>query len=188
MSQLRALSPEKLRDVLPTMVQDSALTELLNKLHEFQQSYVALTNDYSPADLHIARVQSLMDELNQQIDDRVAGIMASMENQCQSEKAALDALTASVETAKEKDQTDYEKSQPYWTEKRKLANLLEFHKLLAAKIESEKLDLEIPKSSIVDITDPAQPGKSPVKPNKTAEHHPRHRHRPDGRRRPGLLH
>jgi capsular exopolysaccharide synthesis family protein len=167
LTQLQALSPDKLRDVLPTLIPDGALSELLNKLHESQQTFVTLTNDYSPADLHIARVQSLIDELNRQIDARVAGIMASMENQDQSEKAALDSLTASVETAKEKDQTDFMKGQPYWQEKRKLGNMIEFHRLLAAKIESEKLDLEIPKTSIVEITGPAEPGDSPVKPNKT---------------------
>ena len=167
LTQLQALSPDKLRDVLPTLIPDSALSDLLNKLHEAQQTFVTLTNDYSPADLHIARVQSMIDELNRQIDARVAGIMAGLENQVQSEKAALDALTASVETAKEKDQTDFTKGQPYWEEKRKLGNMIEFHRLLAAKIEAEKLDLEIPKTSIVEITGPAEPGDNPVKPNKT---------------------
>ncbi|MGD0207302.1 MAG: polysaccharide biosynthesis tyrosine autokinase [Verrucomicrobiota bacterium] len=167
LTQLQALSPDKMRDVLPTLVPDSALSDLLNKLHESQQTFVTLTNDYSPADLHITRVQSLIDELNHQIDARVTGIMASLENQEQSEKAALDSLTANVETAKEKDQTDFIKGQPYWQAKRQLGNMIEFHKLLAAKIESEKLDLEIPKTSIVEITGPAEPGDSPVKPNKT---------------------
>ena len=167
LTQLQALSPDKQRDVLPTLIPDPALSDLLNKLHEAQQSFVTLTNDYSPADLHIARLQSMIEELNRQIDARVAGIMASLENQVQSEKAALDALTASVETAKEKDQTDYTKGQPYWLEKRQLGNMIEFHRLLAAKIEAEKLDLEIPKTSIVEITGPAEPGDNPVKPNKT---------------------
>jgi capsular exopolysaccharide synthesis family protein len=164
---LKALSPDKLRDVLPTVIPDSALNDLLTKLHEAKQSFVSLTNDYASADLHITRVQSLMDELNRQINDRVNGIMAGIENQLESEKAALDALTASVETAKEKDQAEAIRGQPYWHEKRKLENMIDFHKLLAAKIESEKLDVEIPKTSIVEITDPAQPGESPVKPNKT---------------------
>ena len=62
---------------------------------------------------------------------------------------------------------DVYKRQPYWEAKRQMISMLEFHKLLAAKIESEKLDLEIPKTSLVQVTDPAQPGKSPVKPNKT---------------------
>jgi len=167
LTQLQALTTDKLRDVLPTVVPDGALSDLLNKLHESAQTYVTLTNDYSPADLHITRLQSLIEELNRQIDARVAGIIASLENQVQSEKAALDSLTASVETAKEKDQTDFMKGQPYWQEKRKLGNMIDFHRLLAAKIESEKLDVEIPKTSIVEITGPAEPGDSPVKPNKT---------------------
>ncbi|MGA2240947.1 MAG: polysaccharide biosynthesis tyrosine autokinase [Verrucomicrobiota bacterium] len=167
LTQLQALTTDKLRDVLPTVVPDGALSDLLNKLHESAQTYVTLTNDYSPADLHITRLQSLIEELNRQIDARVAGIIASLENQVQSEKAALDSLTASVETAKEKDQTDFIKGQPYWQEKRKLGNMIDFHRLLAAKIESEKLDVEIPKTSIVEITGPAEPGDSPVKPNKT---------------------
>ena len=167
LTQLKALSPDKLRDVLPTVIPDSALNDLLTKLHEAKQSFAALTNDYASADLHITRVQSLMDELNRQINDRVNGILAGMANEVESEKAALDALTASVETAKEKDQAESVRGQPYWNEKRKLGNMIEFHKLLAAKIESEKLDVNIPKTSIVEITDPAQPGESPVKPNKT---------------------
>ncbi len=167
LTQLQALSPDKRRDVLPTLIPDTALSELLSKLREAEQTFVTLTNDYSPADLHITRVQSMIDELNPQIDARVAGIMTSLENQVQSEKAALDSLTASVEAAKEKDQTDFTKGQPYWEKKRELGEKIEFHRLLGVKIAQEKLDLEIPKTSIVEITGPAEPGDSPVKPNKT---------------------
>jgi capsular exopolysaccharide synthesis family protein len=166
-TQLQALSLDKMRDVLPTLSPDSALTELLNKLHEAEQTFVTLTNDYSPADLHITRVQSMIDELNRQINARVAGIMAGLDNQVQSEKAALDALTASVETAKDKDQTDFSKGQPYWLAKRELGEKIEFHRLLGVKIAQEKLDVEIPKTSIVEITGQAEPGERPVKPNKT---------------------
>jgi len=166
-TQLQSLSPEKLRDVLPTVAPDSALSDLLAKLHEAQQTYATLTNDYAPADLHITRVQSAMDELNREIDARVTGIMTGLENQVQAEKAALDALNEMVEQAKEKDMEDFIKGQPYWEKKRELANMVDFHKLLAAKIEQEKIDLKIPKSSFVEITGSAQPGQSPVKPNKT---------------------
>ena len=41
------------------------------------------------------------------------------------------------------------------------------HRLLYSKLEAEKLDLELPKNSMVQITDRAEPGKAPVKPNKT---------------------
>jgi uncharacterized protein involved in exopolysaccharide biosynthesis len=57
--------------------------------------------------------------------------------------------------------------QPYWEAKWKLNQMIEFHKLLKAKIVSEKLDLEIPITSMVEIIDDAaQPPKSPVGPNR----------------------
>ena len=86
----------------------------MNKLHEAKQNFVGLTNDYASAIYISAGIQSMINELNRQIDDRVNGIMASLENQLESEKAALDALTASVETAKEKDQAEAVRGQPYW--------------------------------------------------------------------------
>ncbi len=46
---LKATSPDKLRDVLPTVEPDSALNDLLNKLHDAQQQFASLTNDYGSA-------------------------------------------------------------------------------------------------------------------------------------------
>ena len=179
LTQLKALSPDKLRDVLPTLIPDSALTDLLTKLHEAQQNFVAMTNDYAPALPNVTRVQSLMDELNRQIDDRVNGIMAGMENQLESEKASLDALTASVETAKEKDQAEAIRGQPYWNEKRKLENMIEFHKLLAAKIESEKLDVEHPQNLNRGNYRPGPARRIPGQTKQNPEHRSRRRHRFD---------
>ncbi len=165
--QLKALSIEKLRDVLPTVSQDGALSGLLDKLHEAQQRFVTMTNDYSLANPDVIRVQSLINELNQQIDDRVNGIMIGLENNLNTEKAALDTLNTEVESSTQKDQEEAVRGQPYWEEKRKLANMIDFHKLLATKIEQEKIDLAIPKTSAVEITKIAEPGKDPVRPNKT---------------------
>jgi len=54
----------------------------------------------------------------------------------------------------------------YFEAKRVLQNNIEFNKLVAAKIESEKLDLQIPKTTMVQIVDLAQPPKSPASPNR----------------------
>jgi uncharacterized protein involved in exopolysaccharide biosynthesis len=56
--------------------------------------------------------------------------------------------------------------QPYWEAKRNLNQMIEFHKLLAAKIASENLDSPIPKTSMIEIVDVAQPPKFPVSPNR----------------------
>jgi polysaccharide biosynthesis transport protein len=166
-TELQPLSPEKLREVLPTMVQDPTLSDLLVKFNTAKQSFVSLTNDYSLVNPDVIRIRSMIDELNNEINDRVSGIMAGLNNQVQSQKAALDALTKSVNEAKQKDLDDAARTQPYWEAKRKLETMLDFHRLLATKIEAEKVDEQIPTTGMVEIVRRAEPGKDPVRPNKT---------------------
>ncbi len=168
LEQLKALPQDKLRDVLPSISTspDSALTGLLDKYHEAQQAYASKTNDYALDHPEVIRLQSTIDEVNRQINDRVDGIMAGMENNLNTEKAALDTLKAQVDSAIQKDRDESVRSQPYWEAKRALANLVDFHKALAARVEMEKIDLAIPKTSVVEITTLAEPGKDPVRPNK----------------------
>ena len=167
LDQLKSLDKNRLRDVLPNVVNDGALGELLGKLHEAQQKIATLKIDYNTNNLNVTRVQTLLDTLNYQIDDRITGILSSLESQVSAKKASLDALTQSVEDAKLRDQTESVKNQPYYDAKRNLEQLRELHKLMYSKIEAEKLDSEIPKNSMVQMTDRAEPGKAPVKPNKT---------------------
>jgi len=166
LTQLKALDPSQLKDVLPQINPDTVLSSLLDKLHESQQAYVRLTNDYSTNNPDVIRVSSLIKEVNQQIDDRVNGIMVGMENNLNTEKAALDTLQSEVESAKLKDEDEAVRGQPYWEAKRRLANMVDFHKIFDARIKAEQIDLAIPKSTMVQITKKAEPGKEPVKPNK----------------------
>jgi succinoglycan biosynthesis transport protein ExoP len=166
LTELQQLSPDKLRDVLPTAVQDTTLTQLLNDLDDAQQKLATLKSDYSSQHPDVIRIQNLVDELNHEVDDRVSGIMAGLANNVSAQKAALDSLGTDVEDARKKDQEEVTRGQPYWEEKRKLEDLVDLHKVLYAKIESEKLDLNIPKTAMVEITRQAEPGKDPVRPNK----------------------
>jgi succinoglycan biosynthesis transport protein ExoP len=167
LESLQATNPIELRDVLPTMISDSALSDLLGRLHQTEQSLAELKVDYSTNYPDVMRQQQLADTLNTQIDDRVRGIMDGLSSQVKSLKASLDAETATVEAAILKDQQEAERGQPYWEAKREWESMLDFHKLLQAKIAETKLELVLPKSTMVFIIDQAQPGKSPVKPNKT---------------------
>jgi len=96
----------------------------------------------------------------------VVGIMAGLESKVNSNKAALDAMTASVEAAKNKDQEAAKTNQPYYDAQRDLQQKIKMHDLLYSKLEAEKLDQALPEASMVQTTDPAEPGKAPVKPNK----------------------
>jgi polysaccharide biosynthesis transport protein len=164
---LAATNPVQLRDVLPTVISDAALTGFLDRLHQTEQSIAALKVDITTNNPDLMRQQSLVDKLNDQIDARVNGLMIGLASQVNSLKASLDEQTAMVDAAIKKDQEEAERGQPYWAQKRKLENMIELHRMLNAKIAGETIDWGIPKTSMVTIIDQAQPGKSPVRPNKT---------------------
>jgi capsular exopolysaccharide synthesis family protein len=116
--------------------------------------------------MEVQRIQSLRTKLNEQIDECVDGIMIGLQNNLNTEKAALLTLSNEVAMAIVKDQEEAVRGQPYWQEKRDLANRLDLHKLLQARIEAEKINLAIPRFSAVVVTRPAEISKAPVRPNK----------------------
>ena len=166
LTDLKAYTTQQLRDVLPSVFPDQNLQTLLDKLHESQQQFSVLTNDYSLTNVVVLRVQSEIDTLNQQVNDRVVGLVAGISSKVDSQRAALDEITREVNDAKNKDLADSAKNQPYYDAKRELDQLNEQHRLLYLKMDSEKVDAYIPKDSMVQVVDPAVPGRLPVKPNK----------------------
>jgi polysaccharide biosynthesis transport protein len=166
LSDLKAYDVKKLRDVLPSVFPDSTLQGLLDKLHEAEQNFAVLTNDYSLTNVVVLRVQSELNTLNDEINDRVVGLMAGISSKVDAQKAALDNITGEVDEAKVKNLADSAKNQPYYDAKRDLDQLTEQHRLLYLKMDAQKVDSAIPENSMVQIVDPAVPGKEPVKPNK----------------------
>ena len=95
LARLRSLSKEERRNVLPVVVADPDLSDLLGKLHVAEQNFAAKTNEYALTSIEVWQVKSLLDNLNHQIDDRVAGIMAGLEAQLAASKMNSDNLAAS---------------------------------------------------------------------------------------------
>ena len=156
-----------LRDVLPTIASDGALTGLLDQYREAQRNLTSKLVDYGTNSPFVERVQKLIAQLDQQINARVAGSMAVLETTVNSKKVSLDLLVQKVEGAKTNDAMLAVKYQPYYDEKLKRQQLESDHQLTKAKKLQEELDTRIPKTQMVQVTDPAEPSKSPVKPNKT---------------------
>jgi capsular exopolysaccharide synthesis family protein len=79
---------------------------------------------------------------------------------------SLDNLEKEVEKATTTDVAKANQARPYFEAKRALDELQRFRSILDAKIAYEKIDVELPKTMMVEVVDKAQPGKSPVRPNK----------------------
>ena len=161
LSQLRALSNGERRNALASVASDKILSDLLGKLNEAEQQYATLTNDYALNSVQVTRVTSLIGVLNRQIDDHVNGVMAGLESQLASFKSASEALAAEIQKS-----TPTPENHSYWDTKHNLEQLTESHRALFARINEQKLEAQVPKPVLVQITDPAEPGLAPVKPNK----------------------
>lgn len=164
--KLTALSKKELRDVLPGMMPDPTLTELINELNAADQKFKSLGQDISESHPEFIRITELRNLLNQKIDDRVTGILKRLETEMAMLKSEIDSLVDSVETARKLDQEKLTKSRPYYDKKRELEDMIDFRRLLTRKMNLEEIDLNLPKSAQVEIIEKAVPGIKPIRPNR----------------------
>src|SRR6266536_4331799 len=106
-------------------------------------------------------------DLDEQINQRINGILAGLKVRVNAFKANLDSLAKSVENAREKDANTTKQYRPYFEAKRKLDDLQKLQAAVHLRILQETVDQALPKTSIVEITDEAEPGRRPVSPNFT---------------------
>ncbi|HMP81301.1 MAG TPA: polysaccharide biosynthesis tyrosine autokinase [Verrucomicrobiota bacterium] len=163
LNQIRPLSVEELRQVLPTIVPDSTLTDLLNQLNTAEQRLVVMQQEYAADHPTFIQAKDLVIKINGQINDRVNGIMKGLESDASSARKRADHLKQTVEEAKKADQEKAETSRPYYEKKRELESLLKFSQILTLKLEAQRLDVNLPKTMVV-LTDPATVSDEPVRP------------------------
>ena len=89
------------------------------------------------------------------------------EKQIEQARAELNSLPQPLKTGSEISDNPSPQEQAYWHKKKYLDGLLETQDAIYAKITTIKLAIEIPIFPLVQITDRAEPGRAPVKPNKT---------------------
>ena len=89
------------------------------------------------------------------------------EKQIEQARTEVNSLHQQLKIGSEISDNPSPQEQSYWDKKQYLDGLLETHKALYSKIKTEEIDAQIPKTSMVQVIDMAEPGKAPVKPNKT---------------------
>jgi len=166
LTQLKPLSRDELKKVIPTAAPDPLLNSLLEQIAFAEQKLVTLQKDYGPEHSEVVRISAQVDELNKKINDRIDGILVGIETQVASAKAEVDKLRSEVENARTVDRNRAETTRPYFMKKRELDELIRFRTVLTMKQLSEKIDVGLPKSTMVSIVDRATPNLRPVRPNK----------------------
>jgi uncharacterized protein involved in exopolysaccharide biosynthesis len=159
------LGPEGVAQAIPTAAPDAVLSSLLEKLGTLEQQLVGLKKDFGPEHAEVVKCQAMVEDLHNKIKMRVEGIMLGLNARVLSLSNSLDNLDVEVEKATTNDVAKANQSRPYFEAKRGLDELQRFRQILDMKIASEKTDVEMPKTMMVQIVDRAIPSLRPASPN-----------------------
>lgn len=166
LNRLKERDLERFRNALPTISPtETLLMDLLQREAIARQEYMAMVETFSPNHPDVMKATNLLMLLDRQIEARINGIMEGLKTQVAAYTNELDQLTRRVEQAKTEDNLRADAYGEYWLKKRKLENEKIMLDVLSRKLAQERFDSAIPRQSLVTITDPAEEGLKPVKPN-----------------------
>jgi succinoglycan biosynthesis transport protein ExoP len=165
LTMLKGLSREALRNALPVQFSDSQLLDLMQRKAAAEQELAATLKEKTENHPDVQRLQTLLAQINRQIEGRLDGIMVGFEGKVAAAKAKWDKLEDDLKKAQEADIQKFAKYRPYFQSKLDLETQRKLREVLSLKIAQEEIDSEIGRTSIVEITDPAEPGMRPTRPN-----------------------
>ena len=162
---LKAQSDEQLRASILTAHPDAQLDVLIRELHTGQQTLANHSIDLGDQHPRIKGLKKVVATLEVQIDDRIQGVLAGLELRVKSSKAQVEQLERDVAEAKQRESDMREKGREYFDAKRELSNTTRIRDTILFRIMQEEVDLELPKSSSVEVIDDADLPEKAVKPN-----------------------
>ncbi len=143
---------------------DPVLPDLMKEADNTEQQLAALQPDLGEENPKLKRFVEVSATINRQIDDRLDGLLQGLEARVNAAKMRVDHLREIVENAKTNDVKKAAEYQPYFKQKRDLDLEIRYRDVLRGKILQETADFALPKSSIVEITDVAEPSIRPASP------------------------
>jgi polysaccharide biosynthesis transport protein len=160
------LGPEGLAQAIPSSAPDPHLSTLLDQLTLVEQRLVAQEKNFGDKNVEVIQSKAMVEDLHNKIKKRVDGIILGLDARVLSLSNSLANLENEVALATTNDVVRANQTRPYFQAKRELEELQRFRQILDFKIASEKIDVDLPKTTMVEIVDRAVPGLRPVRPNK----------------------
>jgi succinoglycan biosynthesis transport protein ExoP len=162
---LKLQSLEELRDSISTAYPDGQLDVLIRELYTGQQTLANSSIDLGEEHPRIKGLKKVVATLEQQIDDRIQGVLAGLELKVSSAFAQVEQLQRDVTDAKKRESDMRETGREYFDAKRELSNITRIRDTILFRIMQEQVDLALPKDSTVEITDVADMPLKAVRPN-----------------------
>ena len=166
LEELSALSDEKkLEALMGANPNDTVMNELIVKKNIAEQELANIDVSYTEDHPDVLRLTRVLDTITRQIDERVKSSISGLKSRMVTLRTQADANQKMLEDAKTLDAQNSAKYRPYWNAKRELEKKSKMRDLLQARLQVENIEQNIPRASIVQVTDLAEPGIKPVEPN-----------------------
>jgi succinoglycan biosynthesis transport protein ExoP len=163
--ELSTKTPAQLIQAIPTAIPDTELTQLLRDLNTAESQYARLIVESGPENPAVKQMSSIISTVRTQIQARVEGVLNGIAAQVAAQFASARTLSNQVQTAKERDASQMEKYRPYFLAKKDLETQQRIRETLLLRIVQESIDAALPKTTVVTVTDAAEPSVRPVRPN-----------------------
>jgi uncharacterized protein involved in exopolysaccharide biosynthesis len=97
LNQLERISPDKLRQILPTTIPDAMLTTLMQDELEVELKLTEQRANMGANNPELVTTAKLSEKLNSQIDARVKGILSGLRTQVEAANASIESLQKEVD-------------------------------------------------------------------------------------------
>jgi capsular exopolysaccharide synthesis family protein len=167
LQELKKLTPMQLRNTIATLINDPNVSGLLQALTESELRLEVLKQDFGPEHPSVRTEQASVEKLREQMDARLAGVLAGFEIEYQSAQRRVEELQKQLNAAKEQSMLmESEAYRPF-----RNAQLLEeqetkLYDMLKQRLQQESVTVELPRSP-VEIVERAEPPLLPVSPRMT---------------------
>ncbi len=163
---LKKLNRKELRKAVLTAVPgETQLPQLYDEVTKTEQRLAVLSKDYSVEHPDVVRAVALQQRIEQQIEERLDGILAGLENQVEALRARCKLVEQKVVTAKDQAAAAARDSRPYFQKKRDLENQQRIRDAILLRSLQERVDATLPKTGFFRIVDPAEVANRAARPN-----------------------
>ncbi len=137
---LKARSRKELRKVIPTVCPDAAMDRYFGDLAKAEQEYASKFSDFGPKHPEIVKIERTIRQINQQIEDRIDGVVAGVELQVQQTQALADELEKRLAESRKKPLTESKGTEIYFSVKRQLEEERRRLETIHRRLLTEEID------------------------------------------------
>lgn len=166
LTELKKLTPVQLRNAIATIISDPNVQQLLQNFTDIETRIESMKEDYGPEHPLVRAAIATRDKLEEQIDNRLEGIMRGFEVEYSMSQARLKELQRQLDEAKSSSLTlESEKFLPFRNAQREEDDETRIYQNLKSRIEQVAIETEVPRSP-VEVIDRAEPPRGYSKPNR----------------------